>query len=254
MPPSSQSFIRPATFMYRAGETVPEHTHSEHQLVYADFGLLCVDTPSSRWVVPPLRALWVPAQTPHAITARVDSEMSTLYLDQTVAVTGLDDVTVISVSPLLRELITHIHQSPPTGPALARLNGVILDHLTTAPTAPLDLPRLRDPRARAIAEALEHDPRDRRTLREFGRDVGASERTLQRLFTAETGSTFGHWRTQLRLQHGVIALGQGHSVSTATTTSGYNEPSAFIAAFRSAFGTTPGRYFADSNLGHTTPD
>lgn len=240
--------------MYRAGEIVPEHTHSEHQLVYADFGLLSVDTPSSRWVVPPLRALWVPAQTPHAITARADSKMSTLYLEPTVAIADLDDVTVISVSPLLRELITHIHQSPPAGAALARLEVVILDQLTTAPSAPLDLPRLRDPRARAIAEALERNPRDRRTLREFGRDFGASERTLQRVFTAETGSTFGHWRTQLRLQHGVIALSQGQSVTTAATSSGYNEPSAFIAAFRSVFGTTPGRYFTDSDLGQPNPD
>ena len=247
MPPTRQARIRPATFTYAAGEVEPEHAHDQHQLVYASRGLLSVDTQSSRWVVPPLRALWVPAQTPHTITARSDSEMSTLYLDQTLAVAHRDEVTVISVSPLLRELIAHIHRNPPTGAALSRLEGFIVDQLTTAPVAPLDLPRLRDPRTRAIAEALERNPQDRRTLREFGRDVGAHERTLQRLFAAETGTTFGNWRTQLRLQHGVIALGQGHSVTAAATMSGYSEPSAFIAAFRPAFGTTPGRYFDDTS-------
>lgn len=109
---------------------------------------------------------------------------------------------------------------------------------------PLRLPQLDDERIRAIGEALEEDPSDRRTLRQFGRAFGASERTLQRLFNSETGMTFGRWRTQLRLQHGVVLLGQGHSVTDAATRSGYQEPSAFIAAFRDTFGTTPGRYFA----------
>ncbi len=247
MPPNRQRLIQPATFEYPAGHSTAEHQHLEHQLVYASRGLLCVDTETSRWVVPPLRALWVPADTPHTVIARADSTMSTLYLDPSVTVDELIEVAVISVSPLLRELITHIHQTPPTGAALTRLEAVIIDQLDAAPTAPLDLPRLHDPRIRTIAEALERDPRDRRTLREFGQDIGANERTLQRLFTAETGSTFGHWRTQLRLQHGVIALGQGNNVSTAAAISGYKEPSAFIAAFRAAFGTTPGRYFTSPN-------
>ena len=89
---------------------------------------------------------------------------------------------------------------------------------------------------------MNENPRDQRTLREFGREVGANERTLQRLFRMETGTTFGRWRTQLRLQHGVIALAEGRTVASAATSSGYAEPSAFIAAFRSVFGTTPGRY------------
>lgn len=247
MPPDRQRLIQPAIFEYPAGHRTPEHQHVEHQLVYASRGLLCVDTQPSRWVVPPLRALWVPAGTPHTVIARADSIMATLYLDATVKVDELIEVAVISVSPLLRELITHIHRTPPTGSALTRLEGVITDQLGAAPTAPLDLPRLHDARLRIIAEALESDPRDSRTLREFGQHIGANERTLQRLFAAETGSTFGRWRTQLRLQHGVIALGQGNNVSTAATLSGYKEPSAFIAAFRAAFGTTPGRYFTSPN-------
>lgn len=109
---------------------------------------------------------------------------------------------------------------------------------------PLCMPKLQDPRTRAIAEALDHNPADRRTLREFGRLVGAHERTLQRLFAAETGTTFGRWRTQNRLQHGIVALTHGHTVTSAATLSGYQEPSAFIAAFRETFGTTPASYLA----------
>lgn len=243
MPPNRQTKIRPAQFSYHAGDIEAEHSHIEHQLVYASHGLLCVDTATSRWVLPPLRAVWVPARTPHTVTAKADSQMSTLYLDPSLTPANLDTVTVVSVSRLLRELIHQIQHDPPTGPARHRLEAVIIDQLTIAPTAPLELPQLHDPRLRTIANILETNPQDRRTLRDYGQHVGANERTLQRLFAAETGTTFGQWRTQLRLQHGIIALGQGHNVTTAAILSGYNEPSAFIAAFRSAFGTTPARYF-----------
>ncbi|MEE9414533.1 MAG: helix-turn-helix transcriptional regulator [Acidimicrobiales bacterium] len=240
-----QATIRPATFHYLAGDSEPEHSHPEHQLVYADHGVLNVETNSSRWVVPPLRALWVPADIPHRIVAKADSEMATLYLSRSTTVRR-PGVAVIYVSPLLRELIRYIHRDDSSGPPRRRLEAVILDQLEAAASAPpLRLPRLEDPRARAVAEALDRDPTDERTLREFGRDIGAHERTLQRIFKAETGTTFGQWRTQLRLQHGIVALTQGHSVTDAATRCGYHEPSAFIAAFRAAFGTTPGRYLRD---------
>lgn len=236
--------IRPAEFIYAAGQISAEHAHSEHQLVYASHGLLCVDTSSSRWVVPPLRAVWVPAGTPHTVIARTDSKMSTLYVDATTKIDGLDRVTVVSVGPLLRELILHLISGPLTANARDRAEGVLLDQLAVESSPPLELQRLHDPRLRAIAEALSSDPCDRRTLREFGGDVGASERTLQRLFTSEVGTSFGRWRTQLRLQHSIIELGLGRSVTDAAARSGYRETSSFIEAFRSAFGTTPGRYFA----------
>ncbi len=98
-----------------------------------------------------------------------------------------------------------------------------------------------------IVERFEMDPTDSRTLRQLGYNVGASERTLQRLFKKETGTSFGQWRTQLNLQHGVIELGKGASATTAASRSGYSETSAFIQAFRIAFGTTPGAYFGQSS-------
>jgi AraC-like DNA-binding protein len=247
MPPNRHTDrIRAVRFVYGAGDTTGEHHHDEHQLVYASSGLLCVDTAESRWVLPPLRAVWVPAHTLHTVTANADSEMSTLYLRSDLSVSDFNAVTVVSVSPLLRELIHHILRDSPTGLVRDRLEAVILDQLTVAPTAPLELRQLSDPRLQAIAEILETNPADQRTLRQLGDEVGANERTLQRLFHREIGTTFGRWRTQLRLQDAIITLGRGHTVTTAATNAGYNEPSAFIAAFRNTFGTTPGRYFTST--------
>jgi len=47
---------------------------------------------------------------------------------------------------------------------------------------------------------------------------------------------------QLRLQAALIDLAAGIPVGDVAHRSGYSTPSAFIATFRSAFGTTPGAY------------
>ncbi|MFJ6850483.1 helix-turn-helix domain-containing protein [Streptomyces sp. NPDC091271] len=39
------------------------------------------------------------------------------------------------------------------------------------------------------------------SLGRLGHEVGASERTLSRLFQQETGMSFPQWRTQLRVHH-----------------------------------------------------
>ena len=99
--------------------------------------------------------------------------------------------------------------------------------------------------ARRVAEALRADPADRRTLREWGREVGASERTLARAFAAETGVPFGRWRTLLRLQAALSMLAAGEPVSRVSGRVGYDTPSAFVAAFRRETGQTPGALFKD---------
>jgi AraC-like DNA-binding protein len=90
-----------------------------------------------------------------------------------------------------------------------------------------------------------------RTLADPGRVVGAGERTLSRLFRAETGMTFPEWRAQLRLHHSLTLLATGRSVTATAMTCGYRTPSAFTAAFRATFGTTPGAYRRD--LGRPVP-
>jgi AraC-like DNA-binding protein len=99
-----------------------------------------------------------------------------------------------------------------------------------------------DLRLRDIAAILADDPAGGRTLAELGRAVGASQRTLSRLFRRDTGMTFPQWRAQLRLQHAMPLLATGSTVTGAATATGYAHTSAFIAAFRDAFSTTPAVY------------
>ena len=47
---------------YRKGVRLDTHMHREAQLVYAAKGTMQVTTPKGRWLVPPDRAVWVPAR------------------------------------------------------------------------------------------------------------------------------------------------------------------------------------------------
>ncbi|WIM99450.1 helix-turn-helix transcriptional regulator [Actinoplanes oblitus] len=125
------------------------------------------------------------------------------------------------------------------------LEQVALHEVRRARQLPLLLPAPADPRLVRLCELLADDPADQRSLRELGREVGAAERTLSRLFRAETGLTFPQWRGQLRLHHAVRLLAAGHSVTRVAADCGFRSPSAFIEAFRALFGTTPGRYRAE---------
>ena len=116
----------------------------------------------------------------------------------------------------------------------------MLDQLRSVTALTLELTRPRDDRLLAIADQLSADPSDRRTLTQLGREVGASERTLSRLFKRETGMSFPQWRGQLRLQHAQLLLGGGESVTAAAHACGFRSTSAFIEAFHAAFGLTPG--------------
>ena len=72
--------------------------------------------------------------------------------------------------------------------------------------------------------------------------AGASLRTLQRLFLAQTGLSLEAWRGRARMQQAVVALSAGAPVTEAALDAGYQSASAFIAAFKRAFGVTPSRY------------
>src|SRR5690606_10047538 len=116
---------------------------------------------------------------------------------------------------------------------------VLLDELAVAPDGGLHLAPGRDPRLRRLTAALLADPADGRSLAAWGRAVGASQRTLARLFPAETGLTFTAWRWKARLLRALALLGEGQPVTRVALELGYSGPSAFIQAFRRDLGITP---------------
>jgi len=65
---------------------------------------------------------------------------------------------------------------------------------------------------------------------------------LDRRFRDETGMRFGMWRQKARLLDSIRLLAEGKSVTDAALDCGYSSVSAFIGAFKSTFGYTPGHF------------
>lgn len=230
-----------------AGAHVAPHAHPRGQLLWAAEGLLRLSAGEGVWLVPPGFGIWIPGGTRHEM--RVVSRPGTgartrnLYVDPSFplrpgAQGGAQGCEVLPVAPLLREVILRMVEE--TDPArLARLGAVALDEIAAARPAPLDLPAGHDKRLRRLTAHLGRNPADPRPLPVLAAEVGASPRTLARLFRAETGLSFRDWRVRVRLLAAVGRLERGESSTTIAHSLGWRSPSAFVAAFRSHFGSPP---------------
>ncbi|WP_327320555.1 AraC family transcriptional regulator [Streptomyces sp. NBC_01235] len=226
-----------------AGERIDAHRHDDHQIVYAGSGVLAVTTDAGTWFAPGTRALWVPAGTAHAHRAYGHLDLHLVGLPADDNPLGLDAPTVLSVSPLLRELILAYTRAPQdTSPERARLLAVLRDQLRASPQQPMRLPTPVDPRLAAVCALVHANPADQRTLAALGARSGTGERTLSRLFRREFGMTFPQWRTQSRLYHALRLLADDTPVTTVAHRCGWSSASAFIDVFRRAYGYTPGRH------------
>ncbi len=247
------SIPRPIVAMakdFPSGHLIPFHQHDRSQLLYASSGVMTVTTAKGIWVVPPLRAVWVPALTGHQIVCSGKLSMRTLYIKPDTASKLPKECCVLSVPPLLRELILYAVTLPrlyESNSLEEKIMHVIIDLVQTLKIAPLDLPIPADIRLKKISERLKIHPGDNRTLEDWGKSVGATSRTLARIFRYETGMSFRQWRQQMRILESLKRLGRKDQVSTIALDLGYDSPSAFIAMFKKALGKTPGQYFKDSS-------
>jgi AraC-like DNA-binding protein len=231
------------TFPMPAGLVFDWHTHQDHQLAWAASGVLTVRTSSAAWVLPPTRALWIPAGLRHETLSAAAATMRTLYIRPDLCPISWPDFTPVAASPLLAELIGYLEDRDLDPGRRAHAEAVLVDLLQPAAMTTIEVRMPAEARARQVAEALAADPADGRTLAQWGRQVGASARTLARSFVAGTGLPFGRWRGLLRLQAAISALADGEPVGNVARRVGYKSSSAFVAAFRQETGMTPARYF-----------
>ena len=107
----------------------------------------------------------------------------------------------------------------------------------------LHLPEPKDRRLDPIVKAVLADPSDSRTRDDWAKIIGASGRTIDRVFTTETGMSFGGWKHQAVLLESMRKLAEGQSVTNVAIDLGYENLSAFIAMFKRAIGVTPNKLF-----------
>jgi AraC-like DNA-binding protein len=236
---------------YGSGYTIPPHSHGWRQLLYACAGAMTVISDRTSWMIPPGRAVYIPAQRRHSIRMWGDVAMRSLYFPASFRAPALEtpECRVISVTPLLRELILRVVELAALDSRVeseARLMSVLMDELRNAPIGPLALPLPTDSRALAAAMRVLENPADSLGLEAVARQCGVGGRTLERLFHAETGMRYGLWRQKARLLESIRLLVESRSVTHAALESGYSSASAYIAAFKQTFGCTPKTVLSNS--------
>lgn len=210
---------------------------------------MTVSTGVGSWAPSPHRAVWIGGGIEHELTASGFVQMQTVYGEPKARATLSPTCAVLTVSDLLRELILAAVRIPNDCDADGRDGRVMeltLDELRPAPELPLHLPMPSDRRLVRICEHICANPADASTLTKLGQRFGASQRTLERLFPAETGLSFSLRRQQSRVLAAIRLLAEGRPVTTVALDVGYDSPSAFGAMFRRVLGVAPSAYFGDT--------
>jgi AraC-like DNA-binding protein/quercetin dioxygenase-like cupin family protein len=231
---------------YRKGVRLDPHMHREAQLVYAARGTMQVTTPKGRWLVPPDRAVWVPARLEHAIDVLADIEMRTLYFDlawlkRERRNAGLTSEFVVRVSPLLHQAILALFDSRNSREQTGLLIKLAMLELQEAEDPATFIPLPHEPRCRRAADLVLRAPAAAHEIETLARKVGTSARTLSRLFASETQLSFKSWCQRARIAAAIERLSMGKNVSVKKLAAdlGYASVPAFSHAFRRVTGKTP---------------
>jgi AraC-like DNA-binding protein/mannose-6-phosphate isomerase-like protein (cupin superfamily) len=234
--------VRSLSTNWSRRHVIETHSHSWHQLLCAFSGAMTVQGGRSSWIIPPGKAVFIPAGATHSIHMWGEVAGRSLYFPPATSFPA--ECRALDVSPLLRELVLRVIDLRwlDSRNSLHRcLLELLLHELNSAPASALSLPLPKETRALKLSRHCLAEPASALSINQLSRNHGLSRRTLERIFRNETGLSFGMWRQKARLLASIRLLAEGQSVTTTALDSGYASPSAFIASFRRTFGHTPGQ-------------
>lgn len=229
---------------YPAAFVDPMHCHDRTQLLFASSGVMSVTTPQTSFVVPPQRAVWIPAGTMHEVSCRGPVSLRTLYLERSLGQTP-SECRVFEVSDFLKALILEVVGFKPLYDIEGRdgrIVALLMEEIDRMPNAPYGAHMPSDPRLLRVCQAILTDPSDPRTLDDWSKVAGMGRRTFTRAFKQQTGMGVAMWRQQVRLMEALSLIASGDSITRVAFEVGYESPSAFSAMFRRTFGMPPSQY------------
>jgi AraC-like DNA-binding protein len=246
-----QALPRPVAAMARdlpPDHEIDWHAHPRFQVIYGTEGVMSVDTRDETWVVPPMRAVWMPPKMAHRIRTSGLVKMRTLYIRPDASGRMPKECRVLPVSPLLRELIQRATEMPvlyDESGAEGRVMQLILDELASAARLPYNLPMPRSAPLDKVCAELVAQPERSGTREEVARRHGMTGRTLDRQFRRQLGMSFGEWCRRAALLRALAWFAEGRPVTAVALDLGYNSLSAFSAMFKRETGRSPRAHVRD---------
>lgn len=223
------------------------HRHQRGQLLFTQQGCTRITLDNQLCLLPPSRAAWIPCGVPHRAVMHKTVDYRSVYLSPALADQLPKQVRVIEVSALLRAVLEPMAMAPFEtdwhAGRHAHLLGLCLDEIQQAAEQPMLLPLPQDKRLAPLLADLDRLPP---TLQALEKQIGASTKTIGRIFLRETGLGYQQWRQQWRLMRVIELLATGRSLGYCAFALGFASDSALIAFFKGMTGTTPRGYFKSS--------
>ncbi|WP_118988109.1 AraC family transcriptional regulator [Photorhabdus sp. CRCIA-P01] len=219
------------------------HWHRMGQLLFSQRGCMRITLNESICMLPPGRIAWIPPQLEHRVQVSGVVGYRSVYLDRSHYPSLPECLEVLTASPLLREVLERIaiaeFDTNWQHGATANILAVCLDEIQLAPRELTLLPLPSDRRLRNLADMITVPP-----LYELASYIGASEKTISRIFQRETGLNYQQWRQQWRLIKAIELLAEGYAQSDVASQLAFSSDSAFATFFKNMVGCPPRTYMA----------
>ncbi|BAJ03158.1 transcriptional regulator, AraC/XylS family [Shewanella violacea DSS12] len=246
--PRSPALVK--TIEMPKGYVDTRHHHDWHQVIFPIKGLLQTESEYYQHLVPHTSALFVPATLEHQSIALSNTSFIGIYINPKFCKTYSMQVRSISLTPFLKELLQEIRRKALVADnqdELLHLLEVLHDQILRDEVFTFQLLLPQDRRLKLIFDYLTERPALDWSLKMWGEKVGASERTLSRLFVKEFKTSFPLWRQHLRLIYSLSLLDENLTIQAIADKIGYQNDSSYIKAFKVYFDTTPQQFRANGN-------
>ena len=218
------------------------HRHQRHQLLFAQSGCMTMELADRVCLLPPTRASWLPAGTPHRVLMRGVAAYRSIYFTPHPELPTT--MAVLAVNPLLQALIERMALWPWDQPQeeQQRTLALFMEELGQAPRESWQLPLPSDPRLAPWLQEIKRGGTLPPRLNRLAEEVGASDKTIGRIFMRETGMNYQAWRQQWRLLRAMELLAESEPISRIAASLEFSSDSAFISFFKQHSGQTPLRH------------
>ncbi len=232
-------------------ESTP-HSHPLGQFVLVKHGVLHGHTEEQHWLMKSGMAVWIPPNTLHWGAAYNRVDLTVIYISPELCDSFTSRLKLIDASYLITALCDRLANVKATLPIPRRNNilQLLFEEIDEMPDSNLTLPLPKDLRLKKVTDSLLANPSKRLSLAEWGAKVGATERTLARLFRKDTGLRYTEWHNRMLLAVAWQGLSDGATNEQLSIMLGFASGDSFGHWFRRVANNCPGkvrRYLQDLN-------